>query len=256
MIKRVPIKVHRKPIKLPSFIIGQVKLWELMEETREDDILAIAEHFNMVMMKVSSKAGYNTLSLSNPTQHKNFIHFERVYEICRMKGWDANLYIESQFERAKGWEKVKYPLPHMLYSTGALRFFTNHLSTIIQKYERDTRGKERQKGKETKSLRQIIVDDIVRSAKNLSESISSAKSNDKAQTKALKLFQSWADYSPYYLYSVPWFHDVIKEIDGALILKYREEFEKINKSPMIKGIIKETVSQVEEYYGLPENIQF
>lgn len=256
MIKRVPIKIPRTPIIMPDFLKGQIKLWELTEETREEDILELSKHYDMLVMEVTQKAGHNSLSVQNYTEHKNWIHYERVYEICRMKGWDGRLYIEAQFERSKNWKRMRYPLPHTMYSTNALFFFTNHLSSIMKKYEQDTRGLEKQKGRDTKTMREIMVDDIVRSIKHVSDAIEATKSTDKAQFKALRIFQTWAELSPYYLYSIPWFHDVIKELDGRIIEKYRQEFDKISNSPMMKNVINDTVPLVEEHYKLPENIQF
>jgi hypothetical protein len=257
MVRRRPIKVNRKPIKLPQHLKMQIKLWEVMEETREDDIYELSKHYDMLVMEVTHRAGHNSLSLKNPTEHKNWVHFERVYEICRMKGWDPKLYIEAQFERAKtwNWSQMKYPQPNALYSEKALRFFTNYLSSIKQKYEHDTRKEEKERGRETKLLRTKIVDDIVASVETLSKYIERTKHEDKAQYKALRIFQSWAELSPYYLWSVPWFHEVLNELDGALVEKYRAEFDTIRKSPMIQRIIRETVPQVEQFYNVPGNIQ-
>lgn len=256
MVKRVPIKIKRTPILLPDFIKGQAKLWELMEETREEDILEIADHFNMLVMQTTLKAGYNSLSLTNPTEHKNWIHFERVYEICRMKGWDAKLYVESQFERAKGWKQMKYPLPQSMYSMNALFFFTNYLTDTINKYAHDTRGEEKLKGKETKTIKQDILDGILRSVEKISDTLKSTKQTDSGQAKALTIFQTWAELSPYYLYSVPWFHDVIKELSGKLADRVTDEFTRIDSSSMMKDIIADSVKQVEKYYEVPENINF
>lgn len=256
MIKRVPIRFHRKSIKLPPHVRMQLKLWEVMEETREEDIYAMSQHYNMLVMEVTHKAGYNSLSLKNYTEHKNWIHFERVYEICRMKGWDSKLYLEGQFERARGWTNMKFPLPNTLYSVNALRSFTNHLSTLKQKYREDTRGGEKQIGRETKSLRTKVVGSIVSSVEMLSRYVEVAKMDDKAQYKALKVFQSWGEFSPYYLWSIPWFHEVINEIDGVLVEKCKQEFDTISNSPMLKKVIEETVEKVEKHFNIPENIEF
>jgi hypothetical protein len=50
-VKRIPIKVNRFPIKLPQEVRLHMKRQQLQEETREDDILAIAEHYNMCARK-------------------------------------------------------------------------------------------------------------------------------------------------------------------------------------------------------------
>ena len=233
-----------------------MKLWEVIEETKEDDIYELSRHYDMLAMETTHKAGYTSLSLKNPTKHRNWVHFERVYEICIMKGWDPKLYIEAQFERAKTWKTMKFPMPNTLYSENALRFFTNYLSTIKQKYEQDTRADKKERGRETKLLRTKIVEDIITSVERLALYIEKSKHEDKAQYKAIRIFQSWAELSPYYLWSVPWFHDVLNELEGKLVEKYRAEFDMIRKSPAVQRMINETVLEVEKHYNIPENVKF
>lgn len=256
MIKRVPIKIHRKPIKLPPHIKAQLKLWELSEVTREDDIYEISKHYDMMVMQITNKAGHNSLSLKNYTEHRNWIHFERVYEICRMKGWDTKLYIEGQFQRCKGWTRMKFPLPNMLYSEKALRFHINFLGDIEKKYEKDTDSQKRKRGSETKALRTQVIEGVVRSVELVADGLSKGRIEDKAQHKALTIFNNWEQLSPFYLWSVPWFHDVMGDMNSKKVEDCRREFDRIAKSPSIKQTIEETVQHVEGHFKLPDNIKF
>ena len=255
MIKRIPIKVKRTPIKLPPHIKMQLKLWEIQEITREDDIYELSQHYNMLVMEVSKKAGYNSLSLKNYTEHKNWIHFESVYEICRMKGWDAKLYLEGQFERARGWTKMKYPLPNMLYGDKALWFHMNYISTIIQKYEQDTQGAKKEKGKETKTLRTQIVDGVISSVEYLADHLQKSPIEDKGQLKAITIFNHWHYLSPFYLWSIPWFHDITNDISGKNMDDCKAEFNRIRKSPSMQRTIADTVLEIEKHFNIPGNVK-
>jgi len=258
MVKRVPIKITRKPIIIPDHLKGQLKLWELTEETKEEDIIELAEHYNMLMMDATKKAGYTALPYKNPTEHKNWIHFESIYEICRIKGWDGKLYIEGQFERAKHWTKMKHPLPSMMYSVKAIKFHINFMGNIKVRYKKDTGKAKKEKGKETKILRDIIIENTISSAETLATYMARAKNKaeSEGQHKALSIFNHWHELSPYYLWSVPWFHDVIKDLSGKKVDECMAEFDRISKSPMIKRTIEETVPQTEEHFKLPANIEF
>jgi hypothetical protein len=256
MIKRVPIKVKRTPIILPQHIKAQVKIWELQEETKEDDIHDMSRHYDMLVMKATNKAGHTSLPLKNYTEHKNWIHFESIYEICRMKGWDRNLYIEGQFERARNWTRMKYPLPNMMYSVNAIRFHINYFGDIVKKYEKDVGGDKKKRGKETKTLTTQISQGIIKSIELLSEFLDRGKVDDKAQYKALAIFNNWGQLSPFYLYSIPWFHDVLNDLDVKMVEGVKQEFDRIDKSPSMKRTIAETVQQVEKAFNIPHNIQF
>ncbi len=256
MIKRVPIKVNRKPIKLNSNQKIQMKIWEAMEITREDDIYELSQHYNMLMMEVTNKAGYNSLSLSGYTEHKNWIHFESVYEICRMKGWDAKLYLEAQFERSRTWTKFKYPFPNTLYSTKAMKYFMAYLGDIKIKYKQDVAGRKKERGKETKELRSRVIEEIVKSVERVLDFIEANRRMEGEQAKAMAIFNHWEQMSPFYLWSIPWFHDVMKDIDVKKIEDYKREFDRIGSSKSIQRTIEETVQRVEETFRLPGNMQF
>jgi hypothetical protein len=206
-------------------------------------------------MKATNKAGYSVVSMKNPKASKNYIHFERVFEVCRIKGWDTKLYLEAQFDRSKNWTKVKFPLPNTLYSLHAFRHFTNYLANIKRTYEKDVGGRAKEKGSVTKTLRQQVIDGIVTTAEILNRYISNTPMDDKEQYKAMKIFQSWGEYSPFYLWSIPWFHQVIKELPPTKkVQECKKEFERISSSQNIQRLIEITVKQVEEHFNLPDNV--
>ncbi len=256
MVERKPIKIERVPIKLPTDIKMKLRLYEKQNETKDEDILEMIEHYNMLMAKATNKTGFTIVSMRNPKRSKQYIHFERVFEVCRMKGWDLKLYIEAQFDRTKGWTNMKYPLPSTLYSLNAFRHFTNYISTLKQTYEKDVGGHKKQKGSVTKSLRQQVIDGIVNTAEMLDMYVSKSSMEDKEQYKAMRIFQSWGEYSPFYLWSVPWFHDMIKELpDSKKVDEYKREFERISTSKNIQRLIEITVEQVEKHFNLPPNVK-
>lgn len=248
-------KIRRKPIKLPSNINVslQLKIWEMQELTREEDIMQMVKHYEMLARRVLNKDGYNILKGKNS---KNLIHFERVYEVCRMKGWDTKLYIESQFDRVKYFKTfMRIPMPSQMYSVNAMRHFTNYLSSIKEKYAKDVDSRKKEKGKETQSIKAEVVSQIQNSIEMLHRYIIHTNYEDKSQYKAVKIFQSWQELSPYYLWTIPWFHGALKNMKGNKADLYRKEFDKINKSKLLPALIKQTVHQIESHFNIPPNIQ-
>jgi len=250
VITRVPI--IRKAIILPKEVKAYLRLLQMQEETREDDILEIVRHYEMLARKVIGKAGYSVVSHKEPTKSKRWIHFERVYEICRMQQWDGKLYIESQFQRLGG-----IPMAHMMYSVRALRYFTNYLADIKRKSEKDVGGKKKEKGRQTLSSREEVIEGVISSAETLNTYIKQSIMDDKAQYKAIKIYQAWRELSPYYLWSVPWFHDVVSTMTGdsnreKLVMK---EFNMIHESKTLQELIEKTVKEVESHFSIPPNIK-
>jgi hypothetical protein len=254
-VKRIPIKVNRFPIKLPQEVRLHMKRQQLQEETREDDILAIAEHYNMCARKYKGSPGYNSLSLTNPKKHRNWKHFELVYEACRMQEWDTKLYIEAQFQRSKELDRMLYP--GQMYSVNAFRYFTNYLSDIRQKHAKDTNKRTKEKGRETLTVRDEVVKGIQKSVQLLSEALKHTKIEDGAQSKILKIFHSWAELSPYYLWSIPWFHEALKEFpsDAVDVQRVTKQFGMISGSKSVQNLIEETVSETERKLNIPKNME-
>lgn len=253
MIERKPIKINRIPIKLSQDTKMKLKIQEMEKLTRDDDIMEIAEHYAMLVRQVRHLPNYYSLSYKNPKSHKNWVHFERVYEVCRLKGWNAKLYIESQFKRAKNW-KSEYPFTNTLYSTSALRFYTNYLSKIDQEYEKGIDAEKRKRGKETQDIRAEILEQVISTVETIVFYLKLSKYTSPEEYKVAKIFQCWEEFSPYYLYTIPWFHKVIRELPNETVEPLLKVFGMIDKNKSLQTTIREVVSQVEEHYNMPKNI--
>lgn len=254
-VERKPIKVNRTPIKLPQDVKLHMKQQQVQEETRDEDIMAIAEHYDMLARRRKGTTGYSSLYLKDPKKHRNWRHFTMIYEACRMQEWDAKLYIESQFKRFGEQDKMVYP--GQMYSVNAFRYFTNYLADIRQKHAKDTNKRTKEKGKETLTVHDEIVNDITLTARLLKASMTTTKIQDAVQFKAMKIFHSWAEMSPYYLWSIPWFHDVLKEFDGNAVDVQRvtKKFDMIGGSNLVQNLIEKTVAEVEQALSIPRNME-
>jgi transcriptional regulator of heat shock response len=144
-----------------------------------------------------------------------------------------------------------------MYSVNAFRYFTNYLADIKQKHKKDTNKRQKEKGSETLTVHDEVVEGITKSAQLLSEALKHTKIEDGVQSKTLKIFHSWAELSPYYLWSVPWFHEALKEFssDAVDVQRVTKQFGMISSSKSVQRLIKETVSKVEQQLRLPDNMQ-
>ncbi|MNT41490.1 hypothetical protein D3C72_1778500 [compost metagenome] len=105
------------------------------------------------------------------------------------------------------------------------------------------------------SLRSQIIEEIVKSADILSSYLQSSTFEDLGQYKLMKVYYSWKELSPYYLYSIPWFREVLDEAGDSGIAEHcRKEFQRIDSSESLKRLVKDTVSEVEKYLNIPPNI--
>lgn len=262
-IKRVPIK--RVPIKIDKKKISYMeKLRELGGMTyTEKAILSISRHYDMLASRFNHLSGYRSLSKRNPQSHKNWKFFERVFYLCRERGWDANLYLEAQFDRArKYWKnnKIKFPLPNMLASEKAIAYFEKFLKDRQEKYQYDLKYKELMRGQKTKTVKQRLIEDIIRTAEYLSMYVrEDGDGREREEDKAIRIYHSWESYSPAYLWTIPWFHEFIKELeiaepDNEKVKEVLAEFEMINRNKKLQEVIKKTVEVVEREYNLPKNI--
>jgi len=262
MVRKVSKKkkqtIERKPIILPDYIKPQVKLWELTELTRDEDILAMSRYYDRLVADTLNRAGHNSLytkTSKDPREHRNWIHFARAYEICRMKGWDRKLYIKAQFERSKHWEKMKYPYPSMLYSKNAISYFIQYLGRLEQNYSEDIDKDQRKRGKESDDLEEIIIKEVYNSAETISRYLNFKENKDILSQKAVIILGHYAELSPFYLWSVPWFHKVMPDLkENKMLYSCKREFNRITKSTFMKLAIDKAVEEAERRYNLPPNI--
>lgn len=259
-IKRVPI--IRKAIKINKVKSYEEKLRELGGHTyTEKAIIAISNHYNMLASKFNHLSGYRSLPKKNPQTHKNWKYFEKLHRMCVEKGWDSKLYLEAQFERAKKYwknSKIKYPLPSMLCSEKSQQFFERWYEERKEKYAFDVR-KHKVVARKTESVKQRIIREIVQSIENISMYIIGDTEEERAESKALRIYHSWESYSPSYLYSIPWFKEYLNEIQDAYpdrekIETYMAEFQLFDRSKKLQGVIEKTVEIVENNFDVPSNI--
>jgi hypothetical protein len=261
-IKRVPVK--RVPIKIDKAPSYTEKLRELGGFTyTEKAVVAISRHYDMLVSRFNHTSGYRSLPRKDPQQHKNWKQFLKLYNLCKEKGWDVNLYLDAQFDRAKKWwkdSKIKYPMPNMLCSEKSIVYFERFLEDRQQKYEHDVTGKNTLKGQKTVSMKQKLIEDVVRSAQYLSMYIREDDDpNGRAEDKAVRLFHSWESYSAAYLYSIPWFREYLKELekvqpDNKRVREVLETFAMIDRSSKLKELIRKAVEMAEKQFGIPGNI--
>jgi hypothetical protein len=251
---RTPVK--RKSIKLPMDVKSYLKLQEMQLLTKDDDILNVSKHYDMLARKALGKSGYSSLYINkDPRKHTNWKYFEYVYELCKIKEWDVNLYLEAQFKYYKQIGKVM-PYPNMICSDNAIRGYARFLMDIREKHRRDIGKAKRERGKETQTIREEVIEGVIHSVETLDTYIrANTTYTDKAEYKAMRIYQAWQELSPYYLWSIPWFHSIIGGMTGSIAEKYIAVFEVITKSPTIQSIISETVSEVERSYNIPHNLQ-
>jgi DNA-binding transcriptional regulator GbsR (MarR family) len=201
-IKRVPIKIVT--VAVPSNIEKyREKLKELgVVSYSEKAVTDLSKHYDMLASQFNHISGYRSLSRTNPQEHKNWKYFERLTNLCREHSWDAKVYLEAQFDRArKYWKnsKFKFPLPKMLCSEKAQEYFVDYLKDREEKYAQDVNGKERIAGRKTITMRQKLIQDVIYSAKGI------ALYAKDSRAKALRVFDAWEAYSPAYLWSIPCF---------------------------------------------------
>lgn len=234
------------------------KLQELNEYTRVEDITEIISHYEMLARQGLKQSGYCAVYKNkDPQLHPNWRYFEYLRELCLLKGWDSKKYLEVQFKRFEGYQsKFKIPYPNMLCSDNAIKYTIKELGTIKQTYKKDIGGKRKERGKQTLDLRQEIKKDIHTSIKNLHWYIeSNTMIEDKAQYKTVKIFQSWEEMSPYYLWTIPWFKDVLPDLESKKKDEYIEVFQQIDKSNTMKNTIMQEVKSLESKYNIPQNLQ-
>jgi hypothetical protein len=135
-----------------------------------------------------------------------------------------------------------------------MRSFTIYLADIKQKYEKDTFKGKKERGKETRTTQTEVIQSIVDSIDMLKGYLKNTQHDNKEQYKVMKIYQYWTNFSPYYLWSIPWFKDVLPELEGSVADRYRTTFDMISRSKWLRTLIKEIAHATEEYYKVPPNI--
>ncbi|BAK52978.1 hypothetical protein F373_gp166 [Bacillus phage SP-10] len=240
------------------------KLRSIGGKTREEqEIIEIAKHYDMLARKVLKTSGYRSLSIKEPQKHKNWPKFEKYRAFCIEKDFDALVFLDVQFERATNhWKgsKFKFPLPHMLCSSGAEKYFVNWVKEQEEKYGKDVRKSKKLKAKKTESLKTQVIRGIVQTCEKMSRHFENVKGKqEREETKVLKITEYWMSYSSAYLYSVPWFRDYLEELLGESnphprLLEVKDDFSLYDKNKRIQTVISKTVDMSEKEFGIPANL--
>lgn len=252
----VPKPIVRKPIKLNSHMKKMLLLWEESEKTKHHDIVSIGMYYSMLVRQVKNSTGFRALPENNPESHKNWKHFEMVYEICSIKEWDYKLYLKAQFHRAKYFtnSKLSYPFASMLYSVAALKYYATYSLDIEQKHEKDTKSSIKEI-EEYQSLHEEIESGIIKTAKTIANHLSRLDpSIDKASYKQIAILHGWREFSPYYLYTVPWITNLLEADDSKKAKKYLEKFELLDDNVPLQQHVWKVLDEVEKRLNIPENI--
>lgn len=256
-------EIIRIPIILPSKKKYLEKLRSIGGSTRQEkEILSIAQHYEMLVRKMNRMGGYSSLSKNNPTEHKNWSKFEKLFNLCDGKGWEPRYYLDAQFDKAdKYWKnsKFKFPLPQMLCSKASQEYFEKWTKEREEIYAEDLHSKEKLRAQKTLSLKQQVIRDIVRSTEMLSMYCNHGTDEEREQSKALRIYDVWSSYSSAYLYSIPWFKSFLKELDMSgsshpRLPEVKKDFELFDKNKKIQMVIQKTVNMCENEFSIPANL--
>ncbi len=261
-VKRVSVK--RVPIKFPKTLALEAKLRELGGHTySEKAIFAISRHYDMLAREFNHLAGYRSLPKKEQQEHKNWKQFVKIHDLCKSRAWDVNLYLDAQFERAKKYwknNKIKYPLPNMLCSEKSKLYFERYLEDRREKYAQDVGNKQTEKGRKTVTIKQKLIQDVVRSAEYLSMYIrEDMDEQGREEDKAVRIYHAWESYSPAYLWSIDWFREFIADLstvqpDNPKVQEILAEFDLINRSKSLQEVVVKAVSMSEKQFKIPKNI--
>lgn len=257
MIKRIPVK--RIPIKFSKNDKYESIFKTLSNEKKQKEIVQISVNYNNLVSRFNYLSGYHSLSIKQPTKHKNWKHFEKLYELCVENDWDYKLFLQCQFERAKKhWtkSKFKFPLPNMLCSDKSIEYFKNWVKDRTEKYENDLAKVELFKAKKSNSTRQRIITDIVNSVESIVYYIDKNKSSE---SKAVRIYHNWESYSPSYLWTIPWFRKFADELktvspDCPSLTALFLEWNMIQRSKSLQDLITKTTKIMESKFNMPDNI--
>lgn len=279
-ITRKPIIINRKPIISPenikrkpivtkshSDIKGinmeacKKKLEELNEKIPNLNVLEVAKYYEFLCRKALNTTGYRALSYNNPQKHKNWVHFERVYKLCRNNKWDFKLYLEAQFDRVKYWKHgTKYPYANQLYSEGAQNYYKSYVKETKEKMNVSQSYKLKSKHKEITSVKTEIINDVISDCEKIQNYLNSKFAKritdlTSEQKKALYIMDNCWTMSIYYLYQIPWYKSWLfdyTESNDPLVNEYREKWKAMNKNKSLQNLSRTIVEETESLFNLPE----
>lgn len=223
----------------------------------EKKICEISYHYDMLMRKVMKTTGFRSLYIKNPTKHKNWKHFTKVYNLCLDNDWDANLYLDYAFIHAEKYWNGRYPLPNMLCSQKIQKSFVIWKEKEDRKYAHSLKQKER-KGSKTISFYDEIKNSIKKSINQLKYEMNNYTDSFPSEiSKVIVILDNLDSLSSTYLYSVDYVrNELINDLnlDNENMRELKQDFAIFTKSKSISEFIMNEVKEQEELNGIPENI--
>ena len=115
--------------------------------------------------------------------------------------------------------------------------------------------KKVQEVKETNVI-SMITKDILKSVSILKMYINDLnnRNNNSIENKVYVVYMHWESLSPFYLWSIPWFHELLDMQSNDSSAKAKKDFAWINKDTELQMIIKHATNEIENQYNIPSNI--
>ena len=256
MVIRKPIKIPRKPIKLSVREVSYFRLREIQMSAKKSSIWRIVHFYESMVAQYLSRSYFRCIPKDvDAYSHPNWSHFECIWELCRIQEWDWKMYIEVQFKRVnKRVSASSYPKPSHLYTLKALQYFTDYLAKLKRDSQHDIYAHKYTKSKRADTLDGEIRRQLDTSVRTIHRYLKDAQ-EDADKAKALHIFHLQNTLSPYYLWGVPWFHDILKGMEDSNHKRQCvEAFSLIQQSSRLQVFIASTVKEMEESLGIPGNI--
>lgn len=282
-IIRIPIILKNKP-KTDSIEVAANENNDLAERSRqklielgrlplnytERKVMNVVRHYEFLAREFTNRGGYFAVSRKgDPKEHKNWKYFDKLYTMCKEKGWNPELYLDCQFDRAKKhWKnsKIKFPLPKMLCSENGQNYFERWLKDMEEISSYNIKG-NKVKAKRAKSKQTEIINEIAKTVTTMGYYTTGETELDRKMSKVIRIEENWMAMPPSYLWSVPWFKeyfaaldaDTIEARDAKLFEKYekiRGQFSLYNSSKRLQKVIMKTVEMFENEFKIPANMTF
>lgn len=265
MIVRTPIRINRTKLTNYSFsnMLAQaknkLKSLQNVKTAYDREVIKIADYYDYKCRSVLYSTGFRCLS-KDFRNHKNWKFLERIYELCKNKGWDYRIYIDSQFDRCKYWNrKQKYPYLNQFNSENAIKYYTKY----VKDYEESSSVTKSVKIKpqKIKSVNDKIIGEIMKDCESISDYILKAKTKkvneglSDQQIKMIYISDHWMNLSASYLSTIPWFIRYLSYMpEEKIITELKSEIESIQSSKKMSEVTSNIVTSIEEKMSIPETL--
>lgn len=245
----------------------------------EDELDCLYEFVPYYENLICEHCGIIEYSLLNnkrfPKRSKNWTALYKVFTLCKEKGWDYKIYLESQFKSYKNWgadskATVKYPAPNMLYSERAVVAYESYIydnQTSYQNEGYDIKAQSNNVGdykqqvtkRVEKSIRAVLRDMKSWTSKycTLFDNVDTEKYDLVSVMKTKSIFDRWDDPDIpciEYLSQVPDILDLVNSkrgisdgIDSKIL-----DLESLLGNSVKMEIVSEVVKSLEKKHKMPD----